>query len=213
MNASDPRFRQLLQDWDFAALSASAETIYGVWPDLTLGFTNLGWTRFAARNNGEPSITDHWPLGRSIMDAIAPPLRPFFSANYARCLAEQRPWEHSYECSSAQVYREFHMLAFPLGHSEGLLVVNSLRRETAHTRTPSPPVESLYRNEHGIVTQCSHCRRVRRVGRDPVWDWVPDWITTCPPRTSHGLCDPCLGFYYSPTRNTDPGFVRAFQTK
>lgn len=206
------QFEQLLYDFDIAAISRSDDTIYGLWPDLTLGYMNQGWTRFAVCNNGEPAITENWSLGRCILDAIALPLRPFFEENYAKCLAENRPWEHCYECSSAESYRSFHMMCFPIGNGDGLLVVNSLRRESEHTRTPFPVVDSVYRDEHGIVTQCCHCRRVRRRGLKQTWDWVPDWVAKCPTNTSHGLCEPCFGFHYSPQRSMDAGFMESFQT-
>lgn len=209
----DPGFKPLLGDCDLAAVSESADTIYAVWPDLTLGFVNRGWTQFALQNNGVPTVPEHWSLGRCILEAIAQPLRPFFESNYAKCLREQRPWEHCYECSSPHTYRRFHMLTFPLGNAEGLLVVNSLRQEAAHTRTPRPAVASLYRNEHGVVTQCSHCRRVRRVGLEHTWDWVPDWVSRCPADTSHGLCEPCMSFHYSPNRSLGAGFVPSFRTR
>ncbi len=59
----DPQFEQLLGDYELAPISGSDETIYGVWPDLTLGYVNQGWTRFADRNHGEPEITENWSLG------------------------------------------------------------------------------------------------------------------------------------------------------
>jgi hypothetical protein len=208
---TDPQFGRLLGDYDLAAISASEATIYGVWPDLTLAFVNQGWTRFAVRNNAEPTFHAKWSIGRNIVDAIALPLRPFFEENFARCLADKRPWEHCYECSSAELFRKFHMMTFPLGNADGLLVVNSLIQETPHTGTPCPPIESLYRNEYGMVTQCSHCRRIRRSGMEHTWDWVPDWVKAYPSDTSHGLCEPCLGFYYSPHRGAGT-FAESFRT-
>jgi len=210
---SDARFQSLLTDFDRQALENDEGTIYGLWPSFALAFVNVGWFRFAEFNNGEPGISSKWRIGASILDGIAEPLRGFFAEHFERCLRERRPWEHVYECSSAEKFRLFHMTTFPLGNAEGLLVVNSLRQEVAHTSVGCPPLDELYRNEHGIVTQCGHCRRVRRRQEDnETWDWVPAWVTSPPPNTSHGLCEPCVGFHYSSQRIKDVGFDDMFDT-
>lgn len=206
------RFQSLLTSFNIESLQYSSETIYGLWPTLTLAYLNVGWKRFSSMNGGEPKITSEWPLGRCVLDAVSEPLRPFFAENYRRCLEDGRPWEHTYECSSADTLREFHMTAFPLGKSEGLLVINSLRREAVHTSVVSSPLDEHYRNEHGIVTQCSHCRRVRRTKATQVWDWVPAWVSTPPANTSHGLCEPCFGFYYAEQPQQWRGSVQPFKT-
>ena len=143
-------FQPLLADYDPGVLENDQGTIYGLWPDLTLAYFNPARFRFAAENGGEPAISQDWRLGRQVLEAIALPLRPFFEQNYRRCLLEDRPWEHFYECSSDQLYRQFHMTAFPLGRSKGLLVVNSLRVESEHHREVSPPVGKLYMTEHNL---------------------------------------------------------------
>lgn len=210
---TNPRsFEALLAEFNSAALHTAGSTIYGLWPDLTLAYVNLEWVQFAARNGGEPGIVTDWKLGRCVLEAIAAPLRPFFSQNYQKCLLENRPWEHLYECSSPVLYRLFHMTTYPLGAAEGLLVVNSLRHEAPHTRLACPPLVELYFNEHGFIEQCCHCRRVRRVGADQVWDWVPEWVGACPPETSHGLCMPCLGYHYSSQNSKRSDFAKTFST-
>jgi hypothetical protein len=209
---NDPRFLALLDGFRIDLLHNDGGTIFGLWPDLTLAYVNLEWGRFARQNGGEPRISSEWTRGRCVLDAIAEPLRPFFTDNYRRCLQEGRPWEHAYECSSAARYRQFHMTTFPVGREQGLLVVNSLRLEAVHTRVACPPLDALYRDEHGLLVQCSHCRRVRRVGAHQIWDWVPAWVTDQPPSTSHSLCGPCVGFYYSSQRPTSTLFAKSFTT-
>src|SRR6056297_1105353 len=143
------RFSPLLAEFEFDQIDPPGgvgSTIYGLWPDLTLAYANSAWSHFAAQNGGEPAISTDWSLGRCIMEAIAEPLRPFFFENYGRCLRESRPWEHVYDCSSADVYREFYMTVFPLGKAEGLLVIHSRRIETKHDRVPHPPLEGRYRD-------------------------------------------------------------------
>jgi hypothetical protein len=209
----DPVFQRLLSDFHPAVLHSAEETIYAMRPDLTLAYVNLGWTQFAARNGGEPLISLNWSIGSCVQDAIAPVLRPFFTDNYARCLRERRPWEHRYECSSAEVYREFVMMTYPLGEGEGLLVINSLvQQETSHTRSAHAPLDVLYRQETGLVIQCCHCRRVQRCGAERAWDWVPEWVSSPPQKTSHGICEPCFGFYFPKQRRSTKGFPEKFQT-
>lgn len=206
------RFKALLSDFSMDGLDHDSGTIYGLWPDLSLAYVNLHWFEFARLNGGEPGFTEQWVPGRCLLDAIAAPLRPFFTLNFQRCLSESKPWEHLYECSSADEFREFHMTTLPLGLAEGLLVVNSLRRATEHTRVPCAALDALYLNEDQIVTQCCHCRTVRRVGEKPAWDWVPQWVSAPLANLSHGLCEPCFGFHYSEQRANSGGFAESFNT-
>ncbi|HVV98963.1 MAG TPA: hypothetical protein VHB77_01415 [Planctomycetaceae bacterium] len=191
----DPEFLSLLEGFELRGLEQDPGTIFGLWPDLRLAYVNPAWTRFAAENGGEPDISRDWGLGASIASAIAEPLRPFFLECYGRCLAEARPWVHIYECSSPNLYRTFQMKAFPMRESRGILVVNALHVEMPMHRVSQPPDEQRYRNEHGLIVQCAHCRRVHRL--DGRWDWVAEWVASPPPRTSHGICGVCVSYYYT----------------
>ncbi len=193
-------FAALLSDFDLNKIQCDGGTVFGMWADLTLAYTNSAWNQFAVHNDGGAAMPTGGILGRCVLAATAEPLRPFFAEGYRRCLRESRPWEHVYECSSADIYREFHMTTFPLGQAEGLLVVNSLRVESPHTRTSHAPRFELYRNADGAITQCCHCRRTQRATGNPSWDWVPTWITDQPHETSHGICPACAGFYYGQFR-------------
>jgi hypothetical protein len=208
---SDLEITRLLWDTFPDTIHGSDDTIYLMRPDFTLAYVNLGWTHFAARNGGEPAISLNWPIGSYVLAATAPVLRPFFAENFSKCLRERRPWEH-YECSSADLYRSFVMRTFPVGAGEGLLVVHSLAQETLHTRCVCEPRDILYRDQHGFILQCAHCRRVKRCGAKPTWDWVRDWVTSCPTNTSHGLCEPCYGFYYRNSRLPAKRFPEPFRT-
>ena len=42
----------------------------------------------------------------------------------------------------------------------------------------------------------AHCRRVRRVRDGEHWDWVPAFVRTPAPSTTHGLCPLCFELYY-----------------
>ena len=70
----------------------------------------------------------------------------------------------------------------------------------------------LYRSAEGVLVQCCHCRRVRRIEEPMVWDWVPAWLTAGPEGTSHGLCEPCVGFHYSKEQMRSRAFAEPFKT-
>lgn len=142
----DPEFLPLLEIFSSftiealgrSGLNSTANTVFGLWPDLRLAYTNPGWARFAALNDGEPDISCRWAIGSNIAAAISEPLRPFFVENYARCLWEMRPWEFDYDCSSPDMFRLYRMTVYPL-NGDGLLAVNSPRVESPHTRAAHPP--------------------------------------------------------------------------
>ena len=198
----DPHFEPLIAGYLPEVLSTSEDTIYGLWPDLTLAYVNQGWTQFASENGGGSEISRNWSIGRNIRDAIPPDLKPVFEQGYSKCLNENRPWEHEYECSSAEQHRRFLMRAYPLKDSQGLLIVNSTIYQGRHTEEPHEPVERDYLTADGLIIQCCHCRRVRRVASYKAWDWVPKWVVHCPPYTSHGICEPCYGFFYGSKRHS-----------
>jgi hypothetical protein len=140
-------------------------------PDLTITYVNQGWSKFAERNGGD-NIASTWAIGSRFMDAIPLVLQPFFLENFAKAIKENRPWEHHYECKSADVYRRFFMLSYPLGNGKRILVVNTIAQETPHRGTLCEPIDDLYRNQHGLITQCCHCRRIRRNGLKKQWDTI-----------------------------------------
>lgn len=191
----DPEFDGLLKDYHPEALHSSEDTIYGLKPDFSLAYFNQGWTEFASRNGGEPSISRDWRIGRNIRETIPAELQPLFCLRFDRCLQENQIWEYEYECSSPDQYRLYIMRIYPLA-GEGLLVVNSPIYQFFHHGETREPREDDYRTPDDLVIQCCHCRRVRRRGIRKAWDFVPDWFRKCPENTSHGICEPCFGFYY-----------------
>jgi len=192
-----PGFVTLLQGHDLDALERSAETIFGLWPDLRLAYLNPAWHRFAA-DNGAPDLARSWPLGRSLVDAISGPLQQYYRTFYTFALERPTPSNLTYECSSPTVQRIYRLMAFPLSGA-GLLVVHALIHAGSHPCSPpTPPLERHYRDRNGLITQCSHCRRVRRSDETRAWDWIPDWVAESPERTSHGLCPICHGHFYPP---------------
>jgi hypothetical protein len=199
----DDRFAALLSPrFRVADLEGHPASVFGMWRDTTLAYVNPAWSAFAESNNGQPAVEREWGLGARYLDAIAEPLQPF----YERLLQEApgvgmslRPASHTYECSSADVFRRFVMQVYCLPERSGFVVVNSLVVEAPHDPAARPaqsPDAVRYMNTDGVIVQCSHCRRIRHAGADERWDWVPEWVEHSPRDTSHGLCPICFEYYY-----------------
>lgn len=113
------------------------------------------------------------------------------------------PVSHVYECSTADIFRQFVMKVYALPKDEGFVVINSLIASRPHDASkgePQPPNTALYQSTDGLILQCSHCRMVRRADKTR-WDWVPAWVEQMPAGTSHGICDVCFEYYYPDDEN------------
>ncbi|MDZ7826889.1 MAG: hypothetical protein U5R48_13845 [Gammaproteobacteria bacterium] len=64
------------------------------------------------------------------------------------------------------------------------------------THSPSAPEPASYLDEHGLLHQCAHCRRMANQTEPARWDWVPAWVEAPPPNLSHGICPLCLEYYF-----------------
>lgn len=195
-----PDFQKLLTGFDAEELNSSENSIFGLWPDLTLAFFNDGWFHFSEANKGEPRISREWILGRSLMEAIPEILHEFFTEGFSKCLAAGKPWEHVYDCSSPEIYRLMHQITYPLG-SEGFLVVNSPRIERQIEEPPEKRDPDHYVDPNGIIHQCARCRRVENLAVKNRWDWIPAWVASPLQNVSHGLCPVCLDYYYPVAQN------------
>jgi hypothetical protein len=169
--------------------------VYMLDADLRLLYCNKAWDEFAEHNGGA-HLRRIDQLGNSVLDAISEPLKTFYGTVFARSLAEQQRWEHLYECSSPECYREFHMQVLPLRAPSRLLIVNSLVVEKAHDRIRLPPLTAVYRTTGGVIGMCMHCRRTRRIDEPDTWDWVPEFLARPPANLSHGICPTCFQYYY-----------------
>lgn len=194
--APPPNERALLAPFDLRSLDADQSTICALDESLRVTYVNPAWLAFG-RANGACEDERRWALGAEVMTVVPPPLRAFYEALYARALRDEEVQHHSYECSSPTVMRMFHMAVHPIRHGR-IVVVSSLSVETAHEAPPQESERIRYRDDLGIVHQCSHCRRVRRADAATVWDWVPAFVARMPPQTSHGLCEVCLAYHYDP---------------
>jgi hypothetical protein len=199
MLCCSPPFRPVLKQFDSKMLERHAGAIYGLFDDNTIAYLNPAWFHFAFDNGGDPDIPERWNLRSSIASAISRALLPFYVTAFSACRRTQAPWEHSYECSSADVFRQFRMKVYPLSPNGELLVVNSLTIERPHDPIERPPhaaVEEHYRGHHGTISQCPHCRRFQHGVERDRWDWVPDWIRHTPQGVSDMFCAICMDYYY-----------------
>ncbi len=175
----------------FRSLRDLPQTTYVVSPERTLVRFNPAWAQFARANHGEHVLTQ-WPRHSSLLAAIPEVLRAFYVTHFAAACRTGERWEHDYECSSDQVYRRFRMTAYPFG--DFLVVSHALLVERAHDRQASAAGDGYLHD--GVVVMCSHCRLVRRAPPATAWDWVPELVAAMPENVSHGLCPPCLEYYY-----------------
>ena len=174
------------------SLDRDTSSIVAIAPNGRIGWANRGWFDFARANGGRSAAVG---IGADYFAAIrGGDVRRAFEAAVSACLASGDPFELDYECSSATVYRAFHLRMLPLS-GKALLLVHALTEVRPHDRTPEPPDEARYRDELGMIAQCSNCRRVRAPG-DHSWHWVPAWLEAMPARVTHGLCPVCRGFYW-----------------
>ena len=154
-------------------------------------WVNEGWRRFALANGGDLEL-ERFP---TYLDGIAGPLRDHFQQVLASAMASGDVFQQDYQCSTPDTLRDFRMRVLPFPPS-GLLVEHT-PIATLPPPVGEPPIEVVFLDEHQQIRQCSNCRRVRRPTSDgtEVWAWVRTWVARSHPRTSHGLCTPCMGYY------------------
>jgi hypothetical protein len=175
------------------SLAAATSTLVAIEPSGTILWTNAAWRDFARANGGDDVLT-RFGVGRSYFDGIAPPLRSFYEGVVQNALLTGEPFEQEYECSSPDTFRALHLRVLPFG-ADGALLEHSVVVEHAHEGSASEPLEALYRDEHGMMLQCSNCRRVRRL-EPQSWDWVREWVVAPAQLTSHGICKTCIVYYW-----------------
>jgi hypothetical protein len=178
--------------FDMAALERDRSSTAAIAPDGTIEWANAAWFRFARENGGEHAAIHERD---NYFAAIGGEAREAFEAATAECLAEGRPFEQIYECSSADVFRIFRLRMFPIDR-RALLLVHDPLVALSHDRTPEPPDEAQYRDPNGLVAQCSNCRATRAI--DGSWHWVPGWVDSLPEPVTHVTCPRCRGFYWPP---------------
>lgn len=184
--------------WPFTveALDADPSTICALDDALRIVYVNAAWDRFA-RDNGARWEPGAWGVGSAYLDAISPEQRPFHASLFDRVRVEREPVVHEYDCSSPDTERR-HQMRLLRCRSGIVLVVHSPVYEVPRGAQRAAFHET-YREDHGYMTRCAHCRRVRRartpVGAPQTWDWVSEYAGRAPLNTSHALCRVCLALY------------------
>ncbi len=160
--------------------------------DGRIGCANEGCFRFARENGGSAAPIG---IGANYFAAIrGEELLHYFRVAVWAVLATGAPFELDYECSSATVYRAYHLRMISLS-GEALLLVHSPVTERPHDRSPELPDEPRFRDRFGMIAQCSNCRRVR-VPLDLSWHWVPSWVKVMPENVTHVFCPLCRDLYW-----------------
>ena len=175
------------------ALAKESSTLVAVDPEGTILWVNPAWWRFAQDNGGQQVLT-RYGIGSSYYDGIGGNLRDYFVSAFRDALARMRVFEQDYECSSPDTQRLMRLRALPI-RDGGLLLEHTCIAEIERPEGGASPVEVRYLNAHGVIVQCSNCRRIRRKD-EAVWDWVPSWVASPHSAISHGLCAVCTGFYW-----------------
>lgn len=194
----DTPSKELARNFDLDALRQEEGVVVALDGDDRIAWVNDAWARFAAENGGE-TVLARYGLGTRYIDGIRGPLADYFARAFASVRTSGEPWEIEYECSSPAIFRLHRMRVLPSVEA-GLLVEHNVVESRPHDRAAEIPRESDYRDDHGLLVQCSNCRRVRRVGDG--WRWIPAWVATTPaPPVSHGLCATCEGLYVARMRD------------
>ncbi len=179
-----------------SVLERSQAVICVLDPELRITYCNPAWDEFACQNAG-PGALAQGVIGSPLLEAVPDPLKAFYREFFAQARATGKVQEFDYECSSAQVFRTFHMQVLPLKQEQGFLVMHSLRVEKPlDFRSEHAPDDWRYAGPDGIIVMCCHCRRTRRVHDAEVWDWVPAYLRPEQAKVSHGLCPVCYAYFY-----------------
>ena len=193
-------FPSKLKRFDFETLENSAHSIYALSKDLDIIYLNPAWVIFAKENDKRENILKKFQIGTPILKGIkGEEVKKFYSQNYREVLENGSVWNLKYECSSNNVYRNYHQRTYPLGNGEGLLIINSLLVKLPienAKKTIYEAISKVYTQPTGFITQCCNCRNCQRVEKPEIWDWVPDWVKEMPDNCSHSICPTCFDYYW-----------------
>lgn len=125
-------------------LEADTAVSFALDDKLQLIYCNPAWDRFAAQN-GAPHLLAEKVLGVPVLRSTSGELCGYYQSLYDGALADRKPMEHDFHCSSAGVERLMRMHVYPLRSAPALLIVCSLRMEKPHAGPSGEPVQTLYR--------------------------------------------------------------------
>ena len=182
--------------WVQEVFETDQDVLYLLDANLCIAECNLGWDKFAAQNGGV-GISRADVRGHSIFEYIPDVLVEFYEKKFSEALRAGHWIGFDYECSTPDVFRQFHMALRSVENS-GLLVVNSY---LPNQRTPfSVPngamADTTYLSTGGMITMCAHCRRTLRQDATNTWDWVSSFLRDTGRKVSHGLCPRCTAYLY-----------------
>ena len=182
--------------WIQEVFETDQDVLYLLDSEFRIAECNLGWDRFAAENGGV-RISRSEVRGHSIFEYVPDVLVEFYKKRYAEALHAGHWIGFDYECSTPDVFRQFHMALRSI-EASGLLVVNSYLPDQ---RTPlSPPTEALadsaYMSPGGFITICAHRRRTRRLGRIRHVGLGISFLAGHGTQGRHGLCLRCTAYLY-----------------
>jgi hypothetical protein len=192
-------FASRLVGFTLQTLEADPSPIFAISERYELMYFNPAYEAFAARNDNGSAVLSRYPIGSDILGAITGDARSRYKQRFTEAMHERAPWFQEYTCSSPAHYREFRQGAYPLKLGSGLVLISSLTVERALDDAPyraRPPLEGLYVQATGLITQCSNCRRTLRNDGSDVWDWIPDWVAATPAHTSHTICYVCFEYHW-----------------
>jgi len=196
-------FESLIGASRLESLNSHSSTVYGLDSEFNISYLNPAWFKFSKDNGNNIFVNSEWSLGKHIFDAIPNVLESFYRDLFESALNEEESsvisMQSEYECSSPELYRRFSMHLYPMG-KEGVVVVHSLVIEEPYKSSP-PKGEITLDERHfidkdGIIHQCADCRRIQNLNDKERWDWIPKYIKEPHPKTSHGVCPPCMQHYY-----------------
>jgi hypothetical protein len=184
----DRALQEALARFDLGELEVSADLVYAVSPELRLTFVNTRY-RQVAEESGHGAVLERYPLGAQVLDAMEGAVRDHYRALFERALGDTDPIATDYVCPTPTAYVEQRCTIYPLGE-QGLLLVHGAieRREWTDEE-----LDRLRDVDTRLLSLCAGCRRVRTPSGE--WLYVPRLLDEVPEGSTHGLCDPCLGYY------------------
>jgi CheY-like chemotaxis protein len=203
----DESMRSLLAPFNLDTILNDPSSTCAASPDLSIVFVNRAWTEFGRANGGRAG-DERLGVGANLVAVSPAILRPFYGELFHRAQQLSAPVQWDYDCSSPATLRHCRMRVAPC--ASGALIVS----HTFIGDAPAPAdrlnaPDAFYRDDRGLLVQCSNCRRVRRADPSLRWEWVVSFVAHIPKATSHGLCPACSGHYYPPGRPISSGRLAA----
>ncbi len=195
----EKNIQEIFVGFDLETLNNSKDIIYALSKKLQIIYYNPSWLQFAKENGADLEQLNKYCINSPISKAIPKIFRKYYLSKFKECLVTGKIWRFDYECSSAEIYRTFNQITYPLKNGEGLIVVNRLRVEMPMSKTnriSKKALENTYLHDTGFINQCSNCRCIQSVDDVEVWNWVPDWVKEFHPKTSHTICPVCFDYYW-----------------